>query len=103
MAKKKSFGELLKGNAPVLVDFYATWCGPCKMMPPILQELKQSMGEKVRVVQIDVDKNPAVAQRYQVQSVPTLMLFHRGQMKWRKAGVQPAFQLEQQINKILEA
>ena len=78
----------------MLVDFYATWCGPCKMMPPILQELKNNVGDAVKVVKIDVDKNQTVAQRFGVRSVPTLILFKQGKVAWRTAGVHPAHELE---------
>lgn len=103
MAKKKSFGDLIKGPQPVLVDFYATWCGPCKMMPPILEELKGRMGEQLRIVKIDVDKNPTVAQRYGVRSVPTLMLFQQGKNTWRTSGVLQASQLEQQLKQAIKS
>lgn len=97
MAKKKSFGDLIKGSQPVLVDFYANWCGPCKMMPPILEEVKSNLGDKVRIVKVDVDKNPEVAQRFGVRSIPTLILFKQGKPAWRTAGVQPAHELEKII------
>jgi thioredoxin 1 len=74
---------------PVLVDFYADWCQPCKVQSPILQELAREMNDKVKVIKIDVDKNQEVALKYQVQSIPTLILFKDGQIKWRRAGVTP--------------
>lgn len=95
--KKESFGSIISGDTPVLVDFFAEWCGPCKMMKPVLEELHTRMGSKVRIIKIDVDKSPAAAQAYQVQSVPTLMLFQRGKTLWRGAGAMPAAQLEKLI------
>lgn len=94
---KESFGELINGSVPVLVDFSAEWCGPCKMMKPILDQLHQRLGEKVRIIKIDIDKSPAAAQAYQVQSVPTLILFQKGKNLWRQSGVIQAMQLEKII------
>lgn len=93
-----SFSDLIKSDIPTLVDFSAEWCGPCKMMKPILEELKSKVGEKVRVIKVDVDKNPQVANQFQIQGVPTLILFKSGQIKWRQSGVVLANQLEQIIN-----
>ena len=92
--KTKSFSEILKSDQPVLVDFSAEWCGPCKMMPPILKELKQMTGEKVTILKVDIDKNPTVAASFNIQSVPTLIIFRKGEIKWRQSGVVRARQLK---------
>lgn len=93
MSKGKSFSELVMGDTPVLVDFFAVWCGPCQMMQPILQETAQRVGDRVKIVKVDVDKNPMAANKYQVRGVPTLILFHKGKILWRQSGVVPAHQL----------
>ncbi|HEY4065088.1 MAG TPA: thioredoxin [Puia sp.] len=91
---KKTFGDIIQGHTPVLVDFSAEWCGPCKMMPPILKEVKDKMGDKVTILKMDIDKNPKVAASYQIQSVPTLIVFRDGQIKWRQSGVIRADQIK---------
>jgi thioredoxin 1 len=96
-----TFAELIQSGKPVLVDFYAEWCGPCKMMAPILKEVKQSLGEGVTILKLDVDKNPQVANAFQIQGVPTLILFQNGEIKWRQSGVVPAPQLQQVIQKFV--
>ena len=91
------FNELINGATPVLVDFHAEWCGPCKMMAPILKEVKSAFGEKLKVIKVDVDKNQQVAAHYGVRGVPTLILFQNGQLVWKESGVIPKGQLIQII------
>jgi len=88
------FSEIIKGETPTLVDFFAEWCGPCKMMKPILEDLKSNMGENVTILKIDVDQNPQIASVFQIQSVPTMILFKNGNIVWRQSGVVPAPQLQ---------
>ena len=92
------FQEIINSDKLVLVDFFATWCGPCKMMVPILADLKKRIGENATIINIDVDKNPQVAKIYQVSGVPTLMLFKAGKTLWRKSGVLTTKELENLIN-----
>jgi thioredoxin 1 len=96
-----NFNEIINSPKPVLIDFSAEWCGPCKMMGPILKEVAGAMGDRVRIIKIDVDKNPAVAQKYQVMSVPTLMVFKNGQLLSRQSGVMQARPIIDMLNKML--
>jgi thioredoxin 1 len=93
-----NFNELINGQVPVLVDFSAEWCGPCKMMGPVLKQLKERMEDKVRILKIDVDSNRELAQKYNIRSVPTLMLFQEGKSKWSGVGVMTSDYLENVIN-----
>jgi thioredoxin 1 len=82
-----SFNEIIQSDKPVLVDFFATWCGPCQMLAPILKDVKTNLGERISIIKIDVDKNQAVAAQYQVRGVPTMILFQNGKQLWRQSGV----------------
>ncbi|MGQ8336087.1 thioredoxin [Sunxiuqinia sp. A32] len=86
----EQFNQIIKGQIPVIVDFHANWCAPCKMMSPILKQLKEQMGDKIRILKIDVDKNQEMAVRYKVRGVPTLMVFQNGAVKWSGSGVMQA-------------
>ena len=93
----KTLEEVIQSNKPVLVDFFAEWCGPCKMMPPILKSVKDSLKDEVTIIKIDVDKNPGLAQKLQIQGVPTFILYKNGKMLWRQSGMQSLTQLQQLI------
>ncbi|MGB5171275.1 thioredoxin [Eudoraea sp.] len=86
---KQGFSKITSGDIPVLVDFYADWCGPCKMLAPILKEVKQELGDSVKIIKIDVDKNQAIASKFQVRGVPTMLLFKNQKQLWRQSGVVP--------------
>ena len=97
----EKFDDIIKSEKTVLVDFFATWCGPCQMMHPVLEELHSTFGEKVRILKVDIDKNQELAALYNVRSVPTLMIFKAGKMEWRQSGYQDAAALQQIINQYL--
>ncbi|MEA5141878.1 thioredoxin [Arcicella rigui] len=98
--KKETFTDIINGDTPVLVDFFAEWCGPCKTMSPILKDFASQMGDRVRVIKIDVDKSPSTAQTYRIQGVPTLILFKNGKILWRQSGVVQKNQLVTLINQL---
>src|SRR6187431_2339547 len=96
--KTETFNDLIQGETPVLVDFSAEWCQPCKLMKPILQELHEKMGNEIRIIKVDIDKSPVASSNYNVTSVPTLMLFQKGNILWRQPGVTPAVSLQKIIS-----
>ena len=96
-----SFQEIINSDQPVLVDFYATWCGPCKAQAPVLEEVARRLEGQARIIKVDVDKNPAAAQQYRVQGVPTLIVFKNGKVMWRQSGLVQANQLEQTLRQFV--
>jgi len=99
-ASRQSFTDLINSGKPVLVDFFAVWCGPCKMMPPILDEVKKEMGDSIHVIKIDVDRNQSAAATFGIQGVPTLIVFQHGKIMWRQSGVVPAGQIIQVLKSL---
>lgn len=93
----ENFNEIINGDKPVLVDFFATWCGPCKMMHPTIEALGKELQGKARILKVDIDKNEALANQYRIQSVPTLIIFKQGEVKWRQSGVMDKESLLQEV------
>ncbi len=93
-----TFSSHIEGSKPVLVDFFAEWCGPCKMMPPVLSQVKEKIGDRATILKMDIDKNASFASKYNVQAVPTLIIFKDGIIVWRKSGVVPAHEILENLN-----
>ena len=102
MKSMEKLNEIINGSQLTLVDFFATWCGPCKMMHPVLEQLKEEMGDSLRIIKIDIDKNEALMEQYRIQSVPTLMLFRKGDALWRQSGAMSVSDLKKVVNSYQE-
>lgn len=97
------FNNIINSGRPVLVDFYADWCGPCKQMPPILKQVKEELREHIRIIKVDVDRNPAIASKFQIRSIPTLMLFKDGEEKWKGLGVRSVEEIKAMVQQQLDS
>lgn len=97
---KSSFQQLINSEKPVLIDFYADWCGPCKMFAHTINNLKNDVGDNVRIIKIDIDKNKSLANQLQVRSIPTVMIYQNGQMKWRATGAQSIHVMKQELSQL---
>lgn len=93
-----TFSQLIDSEKPVLIDFYADWCAPCRAMKPVLEEVKAQLGDEAEIYKIDVDKNPAIAQQYKVMSIPTLIVFKNGEPVWRKSGMASSVELQKVLS-----
>ena len=102
MKRMEKLNEIINGSQLTLVDFFATWCGPCKMMHPVLEQLKEEMGDSLRIIKIDIDKNEALMEQYRIQSVPTLMLFRKGDALWRQSEAMSLSDLKKVVNSYQE-
>ena len=102
MKRMEKLNEIINGSQLTLVDFFATWCGPCKMMHPVLEQLKEETGDSLRIIKIDIDKNEALMEQYRIQSVPTLMLFRKGDALWRQSGAMSLSDLKKVVNSYQE-